>query len=127
MVPVALLAAHFLLDLPAWPVVLGLLALPAGAFLAHDRYQRLGHGLSRDHLVVRSGSLRARRDVLQLSGIIGWTVRQTWFQRRAGLATLVATTAAGRQAYVVLDVPVATAVALAHAATPELVAPFLTT
>lgn len=124
-VPLGLLAAHLLLDLAAWPAVVGLLALPAGAFLAHDRYARLGHGLTRDHLVVRSGSLRARRDVLQLSGIIGWTVRQTWFQRRVGLATAVATTAAGRQAYVVLDVPLGTAVALAHEATPELVAPFL--
>ncbi|GAB3652468.1 PH domain-containing protein [Nocardioides korecus] len=124
-VPLGLLAAHRLLDLPVWPAVVGLLALPAGAFLAHDRYARLGHGLTRDHLVVRSGSLRARRDVLQLSGIIGWTVRQTWFQRRVGLATVVATTAAGRQAYVVLDVPLGTAVALAHEATPELVAPFL--
>ncbi|MCW2817522.1 MAG: hypothetical protein JWR42_309, partial [Marmoricola sp.] len=44
----------------------------------------------------------------------------------AGLATLVATTAAGRQAYTVLDVPLATAVALAHDATPELLAPFVT-
>jgi len=125
-VPVGLLAAHLLLDLPVWPVAVGLLAVPAGAFLAHDRYRRLGHGLTRDHLVVRSGSLRARRDVLQVSGIIGWTLRQTWFQRRAGLATLVATTAAGRQAYVVLDVPLGTAVALARDATPELLEPFTT-
>ena len=29
--------------------------------------------------------------------VIGWNLRSTWFQRRAGLTTLVATTAGGRQ------------------------------
>ena len=47
------------------------------------------------YLVVRSGSLRGRRDIVQRTGIIGWNLQQSWFQRRAGLVTLVATTAAG--------------------------------
>jgi putative membrane protein len=74
---------------------------------------------------VRSGSLRGRRDVVQRTGIIGWNLQQSWFQRRAGLVTLVATTAAGEQAYAALDVPEHLAVALADEAVPGLVEPFL--
>ena len=104
---------------PRWP------RSRSGAGLAVDRYRRLGHGLTDEHLVVRSGSLRGRRDVLQRSGIIGWNLQQSWFQRRAGLVTLVATTAAGSQAYAAIDVPESLAIALAHDAVPGLVEPFL--
>jgi putative membrane protein len=96
-----------------------------GAGLAFDRYRRLGHGLTDQHLVVRSGSLRGRRDVVQRTGIIGWNLQQSWFQRRAGLVTLVATTAAGSQAYAAVDVPEHLAIALADEAVPGLVTPFL--
>lgn len=105
--------------LPAFGVVA--LAVP----LAADRYRRLGHGLTEDYLVVRSGSLRGSRDVLQRAGIIGWNVHQSWFQRRAGLATLVATTAAGKQAYAAIDIPEAVAVELAQEALPGLVTQFI--
>jgi putative membrane protein len=44
--------------------------------------------------------------VLDTAGIIGFTVRRSFFQRRAGLATLIATTAAGRHRYSIPDVPV---------------------
>jgi putative membrane protein len=74
---------------------------------------------------VRSGSFQGRRDALQRTGIIGWNIRQSWFQRRAGLVTLCATTAAGKQVYHVLDIPEATAIALADAAVPGLVSQFL--
>jgi putative membrane protein len=108
-----------------WVVLPALLLLPVAAALAADRFRRLGHGLSEGYLVVRSGSLSGRRDVLQRSGIIGWNVHQSWFQRRAGLVTLVATTAAGRQAYAALDIPESLAIELADSAVPGLVTPFL--
>jgi putative membrane protein len=57
-------------------------------------------------LIVRSGSLSRKRVVLETSGIIGFTVRRSIFQRRAGLATLIATTAAGRHRYSIPDVPI---------------------
>ncbi len=123
--PVAALVLALTTPFPAWVVVPALLTLPVGAFLAEDRYRRLGHGLTEEFLVVRSGSLRCRRDMVQRSGIIGWNLHQSWFQRRAGLVTLVATTAAGEQAYIAHDVPEATAVALATRAVPGLVTPFL--
>ena len=126
-VPAALAVGCVTTALPWWSVAVGLLALPVGGALAADRYRRLGHALTAQHLVVRSGTLRGRRDVLQRTGIIGWTVQQTFFQRRAGLATLVATTAAGHQAYAAHDVPLGQAVALADAAVPGLLTPFLET
>ena len=58
----------------------------------------LGHRVGGGWLVARAGSLERRRDCIAAEGIIGWTVRQTLFQRRAGVATLIAATAAGRQA-----------------------------
>ena len=108
-----------------WVVLPTLLAVPVALLLAADRYRRLGHALSEGYLVVRSGSLRGRRDVLQRSGIIGWNVQQSWFQRRAGLVTLVATTAAGHQAYAAIDIPEDLAIELADTAVPGLVTPFL--
>ena len=63
--------------------------------------------------------------MLRTEGIIGWNLRSTWFQRRAGLMTLTATTAAGRQAYRVLDVPADVAEALAAGILPATVEPFL--
>ena len=83
----------------------GLVALPVAALLAWDRTRSLGHALVVGHLVARSGSLVRRRRILEVDHVIGWNLRATWFQRRAGLTTLVATTAGGNQAVEVLDVP----------------------
>ncbi|MDF1602962.1 PH domain-containing protein [Nocardioides sp. YIM 152315] len=102
-----------------------LVALPAACLLARDRAHALGHALADGHLVARSGSLARRREALAVPGVIGWNLRSSWFQRRAGLTTLVATTAGGPQAVTVLDVPVDAAVALAHDSMPELVRQFV--
>jgi putative membrane protein len=79
--------------------------VPASALLAADRYRGLGHATLPGVLVARSGSLNRRRTMLYTEGIIGWTIRRTYFQRRAGLATLIATTAAGRHRYSIPDLP----------------------
>jgi putative membrane protein len=57
--------------------------------------------------------------------VIGWTFRQSVFQRRAGLVEVEAITAAGTGGYTVLDVAAPDGVALADAAVPHLVTPFL--
>ncbi|MFR9803641.1 PH domain-containing protein [Pseudonocardia sp. RS010] len=101
-----------------WPGTLVL--LPLAALLAADRFRALGHALTPRYLVSRLGGLSRRTVALQRSGVIGWTVRQSPFQRRAGLVTLQAVTAAGEGGYRVLDVGAADAVALAEAATPGL-------
>jgi len=111
---------------PQWLAFAALVTVPAAVMLAEDRYRSLGHTIAGRFLVARAGSLYRRRDALECAGIIGWNVRQTFFQRRAGLATLTATTAAGRQAYEVRDVPLHLALLLAHRALPGLLDDFLT-
>jgi len=123
--PVLATAVVVVFDIPWWTALPTLLTFPIGALLAADRYRRLGHALEPDYLVVRQGSVRGRREILQRTGIIGWNIQQSWFQRRSGLVTLVATTAAGHQAYAALDVPESLAIALADEAVPGLVSPFL--
>ena len=71
-----------------------------------------------------TAGLRRRTVALQRDGVIGWTFRQTVLQRRAGLVTAEAVTAAGRGGYPVLDADACDAVALADATTPGLLAPF---
>lgn len=103
---------------PGWAwIAIGLLAVAAIA-LALDRYAALGHRAHPGLLVTEHGSLDRRRVVLDARGVVAWTVRQTFFQRRAGVATLVAATAAGTGAYRVLDVPVDRAWAIAETAAP---------
>ncbi|MDO3395691.1 PH domain-containing protein [Nocardioides sp. SOB44] len=110
--------------LGAWLLGVAALAPAAGALLALDRSRMLGHALLDGRLVAQSGSLTCRRDVLGVEHVIGWNLQDSWFQRRAGLTTLVATTAGGRQRVVVPDVPEGRAVELAAAATPDLLAQF---
>jgi putative membrane protein len=112
-------------DGPSWVWLTSLALLPAGALLAADRYRSLGHRLAGEWLVTRFGSLARRRNIISADAIIGWRIHQTWFQRRQGLMTLTATTAAGHQHYSIRDVPVAEGLALAAAATGDLLVPFL--
>jgi putative membrane protein len=114
-----------LAGLPPWTWMVSVALLPLGAALAADRYRSLGHAVVGRSLVTRWGSLVRRRCVLASDGIIGWNVDQSFFQRRLGLATLVATTAAGRQQYRVQDVSLAEALHVAEEGIPGLVTPFL--
>ncbi|MEW1723008.1 PH domain-containing protein [Streptomyces sp. NPDC093109] len=100
--------------------------LPALAVaLALDAYRNLGHGIGGGYLVARSGTLRRTTVALQRGGVIGWTVTQSYFQRRAGLLTLTATTAAGQGAYHVHDAATGEGLAFAAEAVPGLLEPFL--
>jgi putative membrane protein len=103
-----------------WAWVLWAVGTGCCALLAADRARSLGHRVGDGWLVARTGSLQRRRDCIEASGIIGWTVRQTFLQRRAGVATLVAATAAGVKRYQVLDVPAELAWAIAAETTPWL-------
>ncbi|MGW2083679.1 PH domain-containing protein [Streptomyces sp. NPDC001880] len=97
----------------------------AGVFLARDAYRGLGHTISGDYLVVRSGSIRRSTAALERAGVIGWTVRQTCFQRRAGVLSVTATTAAGAGAYTAYDTDVSEGLRFASEAVPGLLEPFL--
>ena len=114
------------LDWPTWLLVAPAVVALAALGLGHDRARALGHALVEGWLVARSGSLTRRRELLATDAVIGWNFQSTWFQRRAGLVTLVATTAGGRQSVRLLDLPEPDAVAVADAAVPGLVSQFLT-
>ncbi|MGH3375844.1 MAG: PH domain-containing protein, partial [Actinoallomurus sp.] len=110
--------------LPAWTWQVSPALLVIAVALAYDRTRSLGHALVERTLVSRGGSLVRRRSALSYDGIIGWNFQRSFFQRRAGLATLVATTAAGRQRIDVEDVPLAEALRVADEALPGLLTPF---
>ncbi|MFK4064552.1 PH domain-containing protein [Streptomyces sp. NPDC029674] len=99
--------------------------VPVAVALARDAYRSLGHALTADYLVVRSGTLRRSTVALRRGGVIGWSVKQSVLQRRAGLVTLSATTAAGAQAYAAYDVDEAEGLAFAEETVPGLLGPFL--
>lgn len=113
------------LDWPWWIVaaavgVLTLISLP----MAELSYRNLGHQLTDEHLVSRSGALQRQRTVLERAGVIGWVVRQSFFQRRRGLADLLATTAAGPEVVTVSNIPLPWALELASQTTPSVVDQF---
>ncbi|ORA52489.1 hypothetical protein BST22_12720 [Mycolicibacterium chubuense] len=101
-----------------WPVLA--VVTVAGALLAADRSRSLGHRVGDGWLVTRAGSVARHRDCVAAAGIVAWTVRQTVMQRRAGVATLVAATAAGDKRYELVDVPADTAWSIAATASPWL-------
>lgn len=122
LVPAAVFGAFGL-----WPgLVVSLLLAALGVPLALDRYAGLGNAVDAGSVSVRSGSLRRRQVVLARRGVVGATVRQTFFQRRAGLATLTLATGAGSGAYAAVDIGATDAVALLRDIDPIRVAPLST-
>jgi putative membrane protein len=107
-----------------WLLALAPALLAAACLLAADRFRSLGHDVVAGRLVARRGSLVRRRSAVACDAVIGWTIEETWFQRRAGLATLRATTAAGAQRYDVQDLDAGEAVRVAEQVVPGLLAPF---
>nr|WP_238350705.1 PH domain-containing protein [Kribbella shirazensis] len=69
--------------------------------------------------------MRRSTAALQRDGVIGWRVRQTAFQRRQGLATFSAITAAGAGAYSVRDADADEGLAFVREAVPGLLEPFV--
>ncbi len=88
-----------------WPllaagVVLTVLGVPLGL----GRYASLGHATGPRSFAVRVGWLVRERAVLERRAVVGWQVKQSWFQRRVGLASAVACVGAGRGGYIALDI-----------------------
>ncbi|MEJ2856610.1 MULTISPECIES: PH domain-containing protein [unclassified Saccharothrix] len=123
-VPLLVVAAVLAYLAPPWAWV-PLTLLPLSALLGWDRYRSLGHALTDRYLLARQGSLIRETVALQRTGIIGWRISRSFFQRRSGLVTISATTAAGDGAYPVVDVAETDGLALADEAVPDLLRPFL--
>ncbi len=88
-----------------WPLLVTGGALAAlGVPVGLGRYAALGHAAGPRSFAVRSGWLVRERAVLQRRAVVGWQVRQSPFQRRAGVATVVACVGAGSGGYAAVDV-----------------------
>ena len=86
-----------------WLLAVGLVLLVLGVPLGLGRYAALGHAAGARSFSVRSGWAVREHAVLERRAVVGWQVQQTFFQRRAGLATAVACVGAGRGGYAALD------------------------
>lgn len=102
--------------LGVWPLALG------GAVIA---YCALGHAIAGDYLVVRAGLMSRTTSALRRDAVSTIAVRQSVLQRRLGLSTVTAMTAAGWSAYEAPDVAATEAVAFAAQAAPGLIDEFL--
>ncbi|KAB8192760.1 PH domain-containing protein [Nonomuraea phyllanthi] len=100
-------------------------ALVAGMWAAVEDARSLGHALGTRHLVTRQGAVVRRTIALDRRGVSGWTITETYFQRRSGLVTVSAVTSAGKGRYDVVDVGRTEGLELAAGAVPGLLEPFL--
>jgi putative membrane protein len=87
-------------ELLAAGVVLTALGVPLGL----GRYAALGSAAGPRSFTVRSGWLVREQAVLQRRAVVGWQVQQSPFQRRAGVATVVACVGAGTGGYAAFDI-----------------------
>jgi putative membrane protein len=86
-----------------WVLAAGLALTVLGVPIGLGRYAALGHAAGPESFAVRSGWLVREQAVLQRRAVVGWQVRQSTFQRRAGLATVTACVGAGRGGYAAVD------------------------
>jgi putative membrane protein len=99
-----------------WVPVAGAALTVLGVPLGLARYAALGHAAGPNSFAVRSGWLVREHTVLQRRAVVGWQVRQTVVQRRAGLATILACVGAGRGGYAAVDMAAEETAAFARAA-----------
>ena len=86
-----------------WLLVAGAVLAVLGIPLGLGRYASLGSVAGTTSFSVRSGWLSREQAVLQRRAVVGWSVQQSFFQRRAGLATVVACVGAGSGGYAAVD------------------------
>ena len=86
-----------------WLLAAGIALTVLGVPIGLARYAALGHASGPGSFTVRGGWLVREQAVLQRRAVVGWQVTQSPFQRRAGVATVLACVGAGRGGYAALD------------------------
>jgi uncharacterized membrane protein YdbT with pleckstrin-like domain len=86
-----------------WALAAGVALTVLGVPMGIGRYRSLGHAAGPRTFSVRSGWLVREQAVLQRRAVVGWQVRQSVFQRRQGVATVVACVGAGSGGYAAVD------------------------
>lgn len=122
----ALLAPAAAGVVPWWIVWAALGLLPVTLLAGVVAYRALGHAIVGDYLVVRSGLMSRSSSALRRDAVSTVAVRQSLLQKRLGLSTVSAMTAAGWGAYEAPDVAAAEALEFAHRAAPHLLDEFVT-
>lgn len=112
---------------PAWLLWAGIALWPIALLLAVIAYRALGHAITDDYLVVRSGLMTRSTAALRRDAVSTIAVRRSLLQRRLGLSTVSAMTAAGWGSYEAPDLAAADAVAFAASAAPGLLDEFIAT
>ncbi|WP_129668098.1 PH domain-containing protein [Phytoactinopolyspora endophytica] len=110
---------------PGWTVWLGATSWPLTLLGALVAYRALGHAVVGSYVVVRSGLMSRSTVALQRKAVSTIALRESVLQRRLGLKTVSAMTAAGWGAYEASDMEGDAAVEFAAAAAPGLLEPFL--
>lgn len=111
--------------LAAWTILIGPACLPMAWLGGIVSYRALGHAIAGEYLVFRSGLMSRGTVALRRDSVSTIAVSQSIFQRRLGLKTVHAMTAAGWGAYGAPDVAADEAVALACEAAPGVLDDFL--
>lgn len=106
--------------IPLWTLWAAVGTWPVALAVAVVSYRALGHATTDDYLVVRSGTTSRTTSALRRDAVSTVAVRQSLLQRRLGLSTVSAMTAAGWCIYEATDVASSRAVALAADAAPGL-------
>ena len=107
-----------------WVLAAGIGLTVLGVPLGLGRYASLGHAAGPRSFSVRSGWLVREQVILQRRAVVGWRVRQSFFQRRAGLATVVACVGAGTGGYAAVDLAAADVASFTAAASEPWAAEF---
>lgn len=110
---------------PTWTIWTVAALWPMLLLAAGIAYRALGHAVSGMYLVVRSGLVSRATTALQRSAVSTIAIRESILQRRLGLRTVSAMTAAGYGAYEAPDLDAAEALHFADQAAPGLLAPFI--
>lgn len=123
--PIALAVPAVTGAVPAWLPWATLGLWPIALAAAIIAYRALGHAIAGEHLVVRSGLFSRTTSALRRDAVSTIAIRQSVLQRRLGLSTVSAMTAAGWSIYEAPDVSSRDAAAFADAAAPGLLDEFI--